>query len=73
MVSFFFLPSHLYLSSFKLSYLFIPNIPSSYAYQLPLSPKANSRRRGMSLTEHTPFHLRMFSHFSSLSSHILLE
>jgi hypothetical protein len=38
-----------------------------------LSPKANSRRRGMSLTELTPFHWHMFSHFSSLSSHLLVE
>jgi hypothetical protein len=62
MVSFF----RLYLYSFKLSCPFISNIPSSYAYQFPLSPKANSRRRGMSLTELTPFHWRMFSHFFSL-------
>ena len=68
MVSFFF-PSRLYLYSFKLSCLFISNIPSSYAYQLLLSPKANSRRRGMSLTELTPFSLTYVSSlfFSLLS------
>ena len=68
-VSFF----RLYLYSFKLLCPFISNIPSSYAYQFPLSPKANSGRRRMSPTELPPFHWHMFSHFSSLSSHFLLE
>jgi hypothetical protein len=74
-VSFF----HLYLYSFKLSCPFISNIPSSYAYQFPLSPKANSRRRGMSLTELTPLHWRLYflifllspPTFIRISSHVL--
>jgi hypothetical protein len=57
----------------KLSCPFISNVPSSYAYQFPLSPKANSGRRRMSPTELPPFHWHMFSHFSSLSSHLLVE
>ncbi len=69
----------LYLYSFKLSCPFISNIPSSYAYQFPLSPKANSRRRGMSLTELTPLHWRLYflifllspPTFIRISSHVL--
>ncbi len=73
MVSFFFSLFPLAFISIHLNFRVL-FIPSSYAYQLPLSQKANSRRRGMSLTEFTPFSLAyVFSFFLLSPLTFLLE